>query len=157
MLSSRATCRSPRTIWSAGGHPRAGRPERLYLDVPGIWVGTLRRGHRGRDGLLSAGPTRPEHLGIAPVSQIDPRALLDHRVFTLPSPARIVIDVYGDRKPARDADDRGGRPPQELRRVNTIVVDPGHGGRDPGATGVGGLAEDVTSTARQLRSDSRSG
>ena len=62
-----------------------------------------------------------------------------HRLFTLPSPARIVVDVYGDRR--RLAPDSNGRLPAELRRVHTVVVDPGHGGRDPGATGVGGLRE----------------
>jgi N-acetylmuramoyl-L-alanine amidase len=62
-----------------------------------------------------------------------------HRVFTLPSPSRIVVDVYGDRPPVHA--DVTGRLPAELRRVNTVVVDPGHGGRDPGATGIGGLRE----------------
>ncbi|HPG26937.1 MAG: N-acetylmuramoyl-L-alanine amidase [Spirochaetaceae bacterium] len=131
---------------------RAGRPERLYLDVPGIWVGTrYDEGIEVGDGLLSAVRLGQNTLDRTRLV-IDLARYSDHRVFTLPSPARIVIDVYGDRKPARDADDRGGRLPQELRRVNTIVVDPGHGGRDPGATGVGGLREkDVNlAIARQL-------
>jgi len=61
-----------------------------------------------------------------------------HRVFTLASPARIVVDVYGERHGRRDA---SGRLPTELRRVQTVVVDPGHGGGDPGALGIDGLRE----------------
>lgn len=117
----------------------AGRPERLYLDVPGVWVG--RRYERGLDvgdGLLEGVRLGQNTLRTTRLV-IDLARYKDHRVFTLPSPARIVVDVYGDRGPARA--DPSGRLPQELRRVNTIVVDPGHGGRDPGATGVGGLKE----------------
>jgi N-acetylmuramoyl-L-alanine amidase len=33
------------------------------------------------------------------------------------------------------------RLPAGLRAIETVVVDPGHGGRDPGAIGVGGLRE----------------
>src|SRR5262249_26979276 len=37
------------------------------------------------------------------------------------------------------------RPRAGLRPVQTVVIDPGHGGKDPGAIGVGGLREkDVT-------------
>ncbi len=116
----------------------ADRPERLYLDVPDVWVG--RRFESGidvEDGLLEG-----VRLGQNTLSTT--RLVLDlaryehHRVFTLPAPARIVVDVYGDRGVRRDP---SGRLPAELRRVHTVVVDPGHGGRDPGALGVGGLRE----------------
>jgi N-acetylmuramoyl-L-alanine amidase len=63
--------------------------------------------------------------------------------------------VFGDRA-QRDAPDHGEarRPlPLELRSVRRVVIDPGHGGRDPGAIGVGGVREkDVTlGLARRLR------
>jgi N-acetylmuramoyl-L-alanine amidase len=43
--------------------------------------------------------------------------------------------------------------PQIARPVQTVVVDPGHGGKDPGAVGVGGLREKDVSLrlARALR------
>jgi N-acetylmuramoyl-L-alanine amidase len=50
-----------------------------------------------------------------------------------------VIDVYGRRAPVAPAP--GGALPPALRPVRTVVVDPGHGGLDPGAIGVGGLRE----------------
>ncbi len=117
----------------------AGRPERLYLDVPGIWVGRrYEKGIEVGDGLLAGvrlGQNTLRHSRLV----IDLERYDHHRLFTLPSPPRIVIDVYGDRSPRRH--DSNGRLPAELRRVHTIVVDPGHGGRDPGATGIGGLRE----------------
>jgi len=117
----------------------AGRPDRLYLDLPGIWVG--RRFETGLpvgDGLLEALRLGQNTLRITRLV-IDLERYDHHRLFTLASPARIVVDVYGDRKP--DGADSIGRLPAALRRVDTIVVDPGHGGRDLGATGIGGLRE----------------
>jgi len=129
--------------------PRAGRPERLYLDVPGIWVG--RRYEAGidvGDGLLEAVRLGQNTLRRTRLV-IDLERYASHRIFTLPSPPRIVVDVYGDR-PSEPADG-GTRLPAELRRVHTVVVDPGHGGRDPGAIGHGGLKEkDVNLAIAQL-------
>jgi N-acetylmuramoyl-L-alanine amidase len=117
----------------------AKRPERLYLDIPGVWVG--RRYEQGigiGDGLLQGVRLGQNTLRNSRLV-IDLERYEHHRLFTLSSPARIVVDVYADRGPRRR--DSSGRLPAEMRRVHTIVVDPGHGGRDPGATGVGGLYE----------------
>ncbi|MCR9097941.1 MAG: N-acetylmuramoyl-L-alanine amidase [bacterium] len=116
----------------------AHRPERLYLDVPDVWVGRrFEEGVEVGDGLLEG-----VRLGQNTLSTT--RLVLDlarydhHRVFTLPAPPRIVVDVYGERGQGADP---AGRLPAGLRRVQTVVVDPGHGGSDPGALGVGGLRE----------------
>jgi N-acetylmuramoyl-L-alanine amidase len=55
------------------------------------------------------------------------------RVFYLPEPFRLVIDVSKE-APVTHAE----RGPRHVRRV---VLDPGHGGHDPGAVGPGGLRE----------------
>jgi N-acetylmuramoyl-L-alanine amidase len=61
------------------------------------------------------------------------------RVFYLPEPFRLVIDVSKD-PPAGVSSSPTGQ-----RRVRRVVLDPGHGGHDPGAIGPGGLREkDVT-------------
>ncbi len=130
--------------------PEAGRPERLYLDVEGVWVG--RRFEQGvpvADGLL-----QQVRLGQNTLTRT--RVVIDvdnysrHRLLLLHQPDRLVIDVFGTqdraraiagRESARDA----ARLPVGWRPVQTVVVDAGHGGRDPGAIGVGGLREkDVT-------------
>lgn len=71
-----------------------------------------------------------------------------YKSYFLPSPPRIVLDVERitkkytkTEKRRRDRShvviiDKGKK-----ARVRTIVIDPGHGGRDPGAIGRGGLKE----------------
>ncbi len=118
----------------------AGRPERIYLDLPEIWVGTrYDRGLPVGDGLLRGVRLGQNTLRTTRLV-IDLERYDRHRVFTLASPSRLVVDVFGSRKgPARE--DPSGRLPAGLRRVQTIIVDPGHGGSDPGATGIAGLRE----------------
>lgn len=77
----------------------------------------------------------------------DTRVVLDldtsvyHRIFYLPEPFRLVIDVSRQAPQATQvAAGQGGK-----RVVRRVVLDPGHGGHDPGATGPDGLREkDVT-------------
>ena len=127
---------------------RAGRPERLYVDLDGVWVGRApAEGIPVGDGLL-----RDVRLGQNTLRRtrvvIDLERYQSHRLITLAHPHRVVIDVYGPREaPGRPGSPRGTplRLPAALRSVRTVVIDPGHGGRDPGAIGVGGLREkDVT-------------
>jgi N-acetylmuramoyl-L-alanine amidase len=134
---------------------RAGRPERLYLDLEGVWVGRVHaEGIPVGDGLL-----RDVRLGQNTLRRtrvvIDLERYESHRLLTLAHPDRVVIDVYGPREGAGRRDPARRAPlrlPAALRPVRTVVIDPGHGGRDPGAIGVGGLREkDVTlGLAREL-------
>lgn len=128
------------------------RPERLYLDMPGIWVGRdYKEGVPVGDGLLQSVRLGQNTLTTTRLV-IDLDRYERHRMFSLSAPDRIVVDVYGPRSaPAADADPTGsgeaetGRKPSRLpmgsRPVHTVVIDPGHGGKDPGAIGVGGVKE----------------
>ncbi len=122
----------------------AARPERIYLDLPEIWVGVrYDRGLPVGDGLLKGVRLGQNTLRTTRLV-VDLERYDRHRVFTLASPSRIVIDVFGNRK-GGSREDPSGRLPAGLRRVQKIIVDPGHGGADPGATGIAGLREkDVT-------------
>ncbi len=126
----------------------AGKPERLYLDLPRIWVG---RDHE-RDIEIKDGLLKGVRLGQNTLTTsrlvIDLHRYQRHRLLLLRSPHRVVIDVYGARKDELrdDSLQQEGRAPNgrlsiPLRRIKTVVVDPGHGGKDPGAIGVGGLRE----------------
>lgn len=56
------------------------------------------------------------------------------RVFYLPEPFRLVVDVFKE-PPSTFGVERGPRP------IRRLVLDPGHGGQDPGAQGPSGLRE----------------
>jgi N-acetylmuramoyl-L-alanine amidase len=131
-------------IHRLGPNRSANRPERLYVDLGGLWVG-----RKFNDGIeLGDGLLQGVRLGQNTLSTT--RVVLDlenyerHRMFTLPNPHRVVIDVYGRRKSAgREAPVR--RMPADRRMAKTVVIDAGHGGRDPGALGLYSVREkDVT-------------
>jgi N-acetylmuramoyl-L-alanine amidase len=133
---------------------KTGRPERLYVDVEGIWVGgDYEQGIAVRDGLL-------EGIRIGQNTRRTIRVVVDlqryerYRVITLSHPDRLVLDIYGPRRGV-DRDLEGRRMPSQLRPIHTVVLDPGHGGKDPGAIGVGGVHEkNVTlALARSLAKD----
>jgi N-acetylmuramoyl-L-alanine amidase len=65
---------------------------------------------------------------------LDLSATVQSKVFYLPEPFRLVIDVSKE-SPHAIASARGAR------SVRRVVLDPGHGGNDPGATGPSGLRE----------------
>ncbi len=132
-----------------------GRPARLYFDLPGIWVG------KRFDAAIPVGDGLLQGVRIGQNTLSTTRVVLDlasyqrHRLLQLRAPDRVVIDVYGLPSPSRSTGHaRPGPPPtlpMELRPIETVVIDPGHGGRDPGALGVGGLREkDITLALSKL-------
>ena len=140
----------------------ADRPERIYLDLDGIWVGRKYESGIGvGDGLLY-GVRIGQNTRSAIRVVVDLARYERHRVLTLSHPDRLVVDVYGSREASitESGHADGGelpRLPSAFRAIQTVVLDPGHGGRDPGAIGVGGVREkDVTlSMARALEEDLR--
>lgn len=83
-------------------------------------------------------------LDVYPAQPLDPlMALLDKAAS--PSPAAnspATIDRPEEPRPAKAAEKKsGGNPAPDISRLVTIVLDPGHGGEDPGAIGRGGSYE----------------
>ncbi len=136
----------------------AARPERLYLDIEGIWVGrSYDEAIAVEDGLLHG-------IRVGQNTKTRTRVVIDleryqrHRFLKLTTPDRLVVDVYAGVSTEADPDAHGdplSRLPVGIRPVRTVVIDPGHGGRDPGAVGVGGLREkDVTlALAKRLQAN----
>jgi N-acetylmuramoyl-L-alanine amidase len=83
--------------------------------------------------------TAPEVVGDAYQLEGPPRIVLDFRKGAAPAPG-----TPGVQQPSR---------PQDTPGIRTIVIDPGHGGREVGAVGPGGLLEkDITlAIARKLQ------
>ncbi len=129
---------------------------RLLIDITGARTSAgLDRSIPINDGLLKKARAGQYNKNTVRVV-LDIESIEDYKVFPLSDPFRIVIDVTGTKAPDREANEPAtdnnretlARPSlsQQLGlKVRKIVIDPGHGGKDPGAIGRGGLKEkDVT-------------
>ena len=100
--------------------PADGRPERLYLDLEGVWVGTrYLAGVPVGDGLLR-GVRIGQNTARAVRVVLDLQNYARHRVLLLTHPDRLVIDVYGSRTSgarARAAPASPGRRAHPSRRA----------------------------------------
>jgi N-acetylmuramoyl-L-alanine amidase len=124
---------------------------RLFIDIKGSVVGSaLPKSMPIDDGLLKGARAAQNDRATVRVV-LDIESIEDYKVFPLEDPYRIVVDVAGRKartSRAPEAKPGEGAPTlsEELGlKVRRIVIDPGHGGKDPGAIGRRGLKEkDVT-------------
>jgi N-acetylmuramoyl-L-alanine amidase len=103
-----------------------GAGPRLFVDLRGAHYSG--KSSLSADGLLSRVRASSGPVGTRVVLDLSGPA--EHRVFYVPEPFRLVIDIA---KP--------GPSTRASRDVRRIVLDPGHGGHDPGAIGPTGLRE----------------
>ncbi|QJA06128.1 AMIN domain-containing protein [Thermosulfurimonas marina] len=128
----------------------AGRPPRVYVDLtPARLSPYLKPEIPIRDGLLTRvrlGQYRPDTVRVV----LDLKSLTSYRTFFLTQPPRVVIDLLGE----APAGPSPLKPPPQGRyslaqqlglSIRRVVIDPGHGGHDPGALGLYRLREkDIT-------------
>jgi N-acetylmuramoyl-L-alanine amidase len=143
--------------------PRHKKPRRLYMDLKDSYVSSdIESSIPIRDGLL-------QRARAAQYSENAVRVVLDinsidgYKVFHLHDPYRIVVDVRGTdakevKKEKEVAKTETRRPRKGIRKVakpdesvslarqlglnvRRIVIDPGHGGKDPGCFHKGGIKE----------------
>ncbi|MBK5276259.1 MAG: N-acetylmuramoyl-L-alanine amidase [Desulfuromonadales bacterium] len=147
------------------GKGTPGKPGRVYIDINRTRLGRNVRDITIGDGLLKGARFGQYKSDVVRVV-LDTENIKDYKVFPLSDPARLIIDVRGERpleisrlEPtlSRGAEplpelkhdeqpavtDRKARSPKKplISKIRRIVVDPGHGGHDPGATGPSGLQE----------------
>lgn len=152
------------------GAGRAGKPGRIFIDLHNARLSTTVRDITIGDGLLKGVRAALYKPGIVRVV-LDTDNIRDYKIFPLSDPARLIIDVRGDRRTEisrlessltnRLQDTGMATPPAKtiheepkaehatkpakkqpaIAKVRRIVIDPGHGGHDPGAIGASGLQE----------------
>ncbi|MFQ5465948.1 MAG: N-acetylmuramoyl-L-alanine amidase [Thermodesulfobacteriota bacterium] len=144
--------------------PSINKPRRLYVDITRASIGkTLLRSIPIHDGLLKMARTGQYNRRTVRVV-LDIESIEDYKIFPIEEPYRIVIDVTGKKGAigasarTRPAVRTPGASPSLSRqlglKVRRVVIDAGHGGKDPGAVGRRGLKEkDVTLKLARLVRD----
>jgi N-acetylmuramoyl-L-alanine amidase len=124
----------------------AQKPARIYIDLKD----TLGSKDLAATMELEEGPVRAIRSGRFDRSTtrlvLDLRHAEDYDVFRLEEPFRIVLDLWWKKGGRGQEESRAGQgskdaPKPEAPSLPLIVIDPGHGGRDPGAVGRSGLKE----------------
>jgi N-acetylmuramoyl-L-alanine amidase len=165
-------------VWKSHelGIAAAGKPGRVFIDISRTRLAKGIKNVIIGDGLLKGarvGQYRPDVVRVV----LDTENIKSYKVFPLSDPARLVIDVRGERpteisrleqsistaaepapEPKRDEPAllaKKVRSPKKpnISKIRRIVVDPGHGGHDPGAVGPDGTKEKdvVLAIALKLR------
>ena len=128
--------------------PAIGKPQRLYVDVNKARMGdNLKPIVPIGDDLLSDARAARHTLDTVRVV-LDIKSLDEFNIFSLKNPFRIVLDINGiprkraSKRPFNDEVVKPGGPApkgslakQLALGVRRVVIDPGHGGKDPGGVG----------------------
>ncbi len=158
-------------------HQSVKDPARLVLDLEGVefnsvlanlpdkisssdpYIKLIRAG-RNRPGVVRLvielkGDVKPQVFTLKPFGEYRHRLVLDLYPSQPIDPLMALLEKpqAGDEKAAREERKTSDKSGSDIVRMITIVLDPGHGGEDPGAVGSGGSQEkDVTlSIARRLK------
>jgi N-acetylmuramoyl-L-alanine amidase len=151
-------------------------PDRLYVDLMGAQLAPQLQGRSlgVSDHLLKGVRGAQNQPGVVRVV-FDLKTLRDYHIFTMTDPYRLIVDIKGtgsgtpNPPPPSPPRQQASAPEQNRVRADPqappkrptaardqrwhVVIDAGHGGKDPGAIGPSGLMEKevVLDIARRLR------
>ncbi len=139
-------------------NPKIRRPPRLFIDMEPARLAEKFNGPiLIQDGLLRkvrAGQFEKDVVRVV----LDIDSIEGYKMFSLSDPFRIVVDVAGQEEKVAALKIPPSKKKLTLReqlglKVRTVVIDPGHGGKDPGAIGPGKVREKdvVLGIARRLK------
>ncbi|MDO9244366.1 MAG: N-acetylmuramoyl-L-alanine amidase [Rhodocyclaceae bacterium] len=143
-------------------------PDRLVVDIEGVEFNSVLQSLPGK--VLEADPqirliragrfkpdvvrlvielkgeVKPQVFSLKPVAEYSHRLVLDLYPAEPPDPLMALLEKHSDpglsSPPARPGQKTPRQAEQpEIQRLVTVVIDPGHGGEDPGAIGRGGSYE----------------
>jgi len=140
--------------------PKLNKPRRLYVDLKQAVASDIETSIPIRDGLLRrarAGQNSRDTVRVV----LDIDSIKGYKIFHLHDPFRIVVDVRGsksDEEEKKKIEELKKRTRKGIRRVkkpdekvslarqlglsvHRVVIDPGHGGKDPGCVFRGGIKE----------------
>jgi N-acetylmuramoyl-L-alanine amidase len=150
-------------------------PNRLVLDIEGVEFNSVLQSLPGKISetdpqirLIRAGRFKPEVVRIVielkaevkpqvftlkPVGEYGHRLVLDLYPADPPDPLMALLQKHGQGDPFATPAKPGKPAEPVVDRLVTVVIDPGHGGEDPGAIGHGGSYEKhvTLSIARRLK------
>ncbi len=107
-------------------------PDRVYIDLHHTFIaGNITPIEIGNGIVKQVRTGQHDKQTVRVVLELTGAA--DYKISPLTSPDRLVLDVYRETM--------GGQILNLSPSMQTIVIDPGHGGKDPGATGKRGLME----------------
>lgn len=150
--------------------PAKGIAPRMYIDIRGARLAMNSTQPAPMDDGLVRQVRVSQYSAEVVRVVLDLTRVQNHNAFMLLDPRRLVIDLHGQQTPepavikegaakaentprlGAGRDKQAALPLANATGIHKIVIDPGHGGKDPGAVGVGGIMEKdlVLSIAKKL-------